>query len=192
MMKVLVIYAHPHPGSFNAALREAVVETLREAGHEVVVRDLYALGFDPVLKVADLVARSGTVAEDIRTEQAHIAAADLLVAIHPIWWTGLPAIYKGYIDRVFSYGFAYRYDKTGLVPLLKGKRILVINTQGTPKDVYDAVGMFEAMRMTTDRGIYGFCGLEVVGHLFLPAVTTVDDATRRSYIEEVTRTIRRL
>lgn len=192
-MKAVVVYTHPKAGSFNAAVLETVYGALKERGYEISVRDLYALDFDPVLKTTDLEAtRTGEPSGDVRTEQAHIAAAELIVVIHPIWWTGLPARYKGYIDRVFSYGFAYRYDKTGLVPLLKGKKILIINTQGTPKDIYEASGMFEAMRMTTDGGIYGFCGLEVVGHLFLPAVTTVDAKVRQTYLEEVRQTVLRI
>ncbi len=192
-MKCLVVYSHPNPKSFNHAIMETVTETLKSRGHEVVVRDLHALPFDPVLKPVDFEGiQSGNLPADIKVEQDHIAWADALVVIHPVWWTGLPAMFKGYIDRVFCYGFAYSFDAKGLVPQLKGKKVLIINTQGTPKDAYDASGMFEAMKMTSDKGIYEFCGLEVIDHIFLPAVPMVKDEVRKGYLEQVKETMGKL
>lgn len=192
-MKCLVVYSHPNSKSFNHAILEVVTETMKANGHEVVVRDLYALGFDPVLKASDFEdIQSGNTAPDLKAEQQHIAWADAMIVIHPVWWTGLPAIYKGFIDRVFCYGFAYSFDAKGLVPQLKGKKVLIINTQGTPKAAYDASGMFEAMKMTSDTGIYKFCGLEIIDHVFLPAVPMVNDEVRKGYLEQVKETVGKL
>lgn len=192
-MKCLVIYSHPNPKSFNHAIFETATEGLKSRGHEVVVRDLYALSFDPVLKPADFEGiQSGNLPADIKAEQEFITWADTLVLIHPVWWTGLPAMFKGYIDRVFCYGFAYTFDAKGLVPLLKGKKVLIINTQGTPKDAYEASGMFDAMKMTSDAGIYKFCGLDVIDHVFLPAVPMVKDEVRKGYLEQIKEIIGKL
>lgn len=192
-MKCLVVYSHPNPESFNHAVLEVVTETLKSEGHEVVVRDLYAIGFEPALKASDFEdIQSGNLSQDIKEEQGHIAWADVVTVVHPVWWTGLPAMYKGYIDRVFCYGFAYSFDAKGLVPQLKGKKVLIINTQGTPKAAYDASGMFEAMKMTSDTGIYKFCGLEVIDHIFLPAVPTVNDEVRKSYLAQVKEAVGKL
>jgi len=185
-MKVLVLYSHPNPKSFCHAVLETAAEALKAKNHEVVVRDLYAMGFDPVLKPTDFEGiGAGNPPADIKAEQNHIAWADTLIVIHPVWWTGIPAMLKGYIDRVFSYGFAYSVNEQGIVKLLGGKRAFIINTQGTPQEPYDASGMFEAMKKTSDTGIYQFCGMEVPGHLFFPAVPYVDDSTRRGYLAKV-------
>lgn len=107
-MKHLVVYAHPVAGSVNHQLLNSVLESLK--GHEVEVRDLNQLAFNPVLSSEDLAGqRRGEVATDVKTEQDFIREADVITFIYPIWWAGLPAILKGYVDRVFSYGFAYRY-----------------------------------------------------------------------------------
>jgi len=192
-MKCLVVYSHPNPKSFSHAILETVTETLKARGHETAIRDLYYLSFDPVLKAGDFEAiQSGRMPADIKAEQELITWADTLIIIHPIWWTGLPAMIKGYIDRVFCYGFAYSFDAKGLVPHLKGKKVLIINTQGTPKAAYDASGMFEAMKMTSDAGIYKFCGLEVIDHVFLPAVPMVKDEVRKGYLAQVKEIVGKL
>jgi NAD(P)H dehydrogenase (quinone) len=114
-MKYLVIYSHPNPQSFCHAILETVKKTLAAKKHDVVVRDLYALGFDPVLKAADFAAiQSGKTCVDIKPEQDYIVWSDIMTIIHPIWWAGQPAMIKGYIDRVFSYGFAYSRDAKGI------------------------------------------------------------------------------
>jgi NAD(P)H dehydrogenase (quinone) len=103
-MKHLIIYAHPNANSLNGQLKNILVEHLEQNSHELVVRDLYQLNFDPVLSLEDMAGqRAGIVADDVKQEQEYITWADCITFIHPIWWTGLPAIMKGYIDRVFSY-----------------------------------------------------------------------------------------
>ncbi|MBC9797089.1 NAD(P)H-dependent oxidoreductase [Sinomicrobium weinanense] len=166
-MKHLIIYAHPNPESINAFFKQNLEEYLLNAGHEIRVRDLYELSFNPVLSRDDLVGqRKGTVADDVRVEQDHICWADCITFIHPIWWTGLPAILKGYIDRVFSYGFAYRYDQGVQKGLLRGKQAVIINTQGKSAEEYRETGMDEALSMTSDGGIYTYCGLDVRQHFY--------------------------
>nr|WP_315200616.1 NAD(P)H-dependent oxidoreductase [uncultured Flavobacterium sp.] len=133
-MKHLIIYAHPNSQSLNSHLKQTLSEYLSNSGQEVVIRDLYELHFNPVLSLEDMQGqRMGKVAEDVKQEQEFISWADHITFIYAIWWTGMPAIMKGFIDRVFSYGFAYRYDQGVQKGLLTGKQTTVINTHGNRK-----------------------------------------------------------
>ncbi|WP_312507870.1 NAD(P)H-dependent oxidoreductase [Chryseobacterium culicis] len=166
-MRHLIIYTHPNENSLNHNLLNTVVETLHARNEEVVVRDLYAIGFDPVLCLNDMQGqRMGKVSADIKTEQEYISWAEQITFIYPIWWTGLPAVMKGYIDRVFSYGFAYRYDQGVQKGLLKGKTTIIINTHGKSHDEYEKMGMDKALTLTSDNGIFIYSGLEIIRHLF--------------------------
>ncbi|MBP0437186.1 NAD(P)H-dependent oxidoreductase [Tianweitania sediminis] len=144
---ILIVYAHPEPASFNAALRDRAHEALEGAGHRVVVSDLYAEGFNPLAGRHDFTsvanpaifhyqteqahaARHGTFAPDIAREQKRVADADLILFQFPLWWGGPPAIIKGWGERVLAYGFGYadglRYD-TGV---FRGRRAMVSMTSG--------------------------------------------------------------
>jgi len=166
-MNHLVIYAHPNPESLNSQLQQTVTQVLEDAQNTIVLRDLYQLHFDPVLSLDDMKGqRMGQVADDVRIEQDFITWADAITFIYPIWWTGLPAILKGYIDRVFSYGFAYRYDEGIQKGLLAGKKAIIINTHGKSYAEYEAVGMDKALSLTSDYGIYSYSGLEISKHFY--------------------------
>lgn len=166
-MKHLIIYAHPNPESLNSFLKQTLAEHLWDTGHEVVIRDLYQLNFSPVLSLEDMQGqRMGKVSDDVQKEQEYISWADHITFIYPIWWTGMPAIMKGFIDRVFSYGFAYRYDQGVQKGLLTGKQTTIINTHGKSKAEYEDIGMDKALSLTSDKGIFTYCGLEINQHFF--------------------------
>lgn len=166
-MKHLIIYAHPNEGSLNHSLLETVIQNTESPKHEVEVRDLYKINFDPVLSLTDMQGqRSGKVSHDVQQEQDYISWAEHITFIYPIWWTGLPAIVKGYIDRVFSYGFAYRYDQGIQKGLLTGKKAIIINTHGKSYAEYEQTGMDKALFLTSDKGIFLYSGLEVIRHFF--------------------------
>lgn len=185
-MKQLVLFAHPNPASFSRALVDTVIEAYRAQGDEVVLRDLYAMGFDPVLKGSDFEAiQAGQLPADIATEQAHVREADAITVIYPVWWTGLPAILKGYIDRVFLYGFAYEYGPQGPEGKLKGKKVVLLSSVGHPNEVYEARGMLASMRQTSDEGIFGFCGMDVVEHRFFGGIPASDEASRKAVLADV-------
>ncbi|PYE42403.1 NAD(P)H-dependent oxidoreductase [Paenibacillus barcinonensis] len=189
-MKHLIVYAHPRTDSFNNAILNTAVTALEAEGHEVVVRDLYQLGFQPVLTEADTTSmRAGQTPQDIATEQQYVTDADAITFIYPIWWTGLPAILKGYVDRVFAYGFAYASGAAGIEKLLTGKKGLMISTHGTPKDVYDQVGMTNALKLTSDTGIFDFVGIEPVDHLLFGAIGYLDAAAYQAMLDEVKQTV---
>ncbi|RAI88234.1 NAD(P)H dehydrogenase (quinone) [Paenibacillus pabuli] len=189
-MKHLIVYAHPHTDSLNHAILNTALETLEAQGHEVVVRDLYALGFQPVLSAADTASmRAGQTPQDIATEQQFVAEAEAITFIYPIWWAGLPAIMKGYIDRVFAYGFAYASGEAGIEKLLTGKKGLIINTHGTPSEIYDQIGMTASIKMTSDIGIFDFVGIEVIDHLLFGSIGYLETKAYQSMLEQVKETV---
>ena len=96
---------------------------------------------------------------------------------------------KGYVDRVFSYGFAYEYVDGAPNGLLKGKKGLLFGTTGTPSELYAANGMHNSMKQTTDQGIFNFSGIEEVKHTFFGAVPYVTDETRGAYLKEVIKIV---
>ncbi|WNI38779.1 NAD(P)H-dependent oxidoreductase [Chryseobacterium sp. SG20098] len=166
-MRHLIIYAHPNENSLNHHLLNTVIETLQYHNEDIIVRDLYDIGFNPVLSLNDMQGqRMGKVSDDVKTEQDHISWAEQITFIYPIWWTGLPAMMKGYIDRVFSYGFAYRYDQGIQKGLLKGKKTVIINTHGKSHEEYEKTGMDKALTLTSDNGIFIYSGLEIIRHFF--------------------------
>jgi NAD(P)H dehydrogenase (quinone) len=166
-MKHLIIYAHPNDGSLNHHLLQFVVDCLKSKRHEFKIRDLYQLNFNPILSSEDIKGqRMGEVAKDIKQEQDHISWSEQITFIYPIWWTGMPAIMKGFIDRVFSYGFAYRYDQNVQKGLLTQKLTNIINTHGKSQAEYESIGMNKALSLTSDIGIFTYCGLEINKHIF--------------------------
>jgi len=166
-MKNLIIYAHPNPASLNHFFKQTVLESLENSAQEIIIRDLNDINFNPVLSLDDMSGqRMGQVAEDVQKEQDFISWADRIIFIYPIWWTGMPAIMKGYIDRVFSYGFAYRYDQGIQKGLLAGKKAVIINSHGKSNAEYEESGMDKALALTSDTGIFNYCGFEIQQHFY--------------------------
>jgi NAD(P)H dehydrogenase (quinone) len=137
-LRILVVFCHPVGESFAAALRDRCVADLRGAGHEVNLKDLYAEGFEPVLSpqerraYEDLDADRGAVAGEIEA----LRAAEGLLLIYPTWWYGLPAMLKGWFDRVWLPGVAFALDgERGISPhALSGiHRLMVVTTYGAPR-----------------------------------------------------------
>ncbi len=186
-MDYMIIYAHPNPKSFNLAIRRQLEEKLREKERTYIIRDLYLLHFNPVLSNQDFLSFSqGKVPEDIRKEQEYVSKADTLIFIYPIWWFGMPAILKGYIDRVFSRGFAYSISENGAVKgELSGKKAIIFNTTGGAREQYERLGYKEALRRTVESGVLQLCGLEIVCHEYFYAVSTVSDQERRKMLEYI-------
>lgn len=152
-MQALIVFAHPEPRSFNAALRDASREVLVDAGWTVAESDLYAMKFDPVVNRSDFTTVRDAnylnvsleqryalehhgLADDVRAELDKLLAADLLVLHFPLWWFGLPAILKGWIDRVFVSGGVYRRAAMYETGKLRGKRAVLCVTTGGPENVF--------------------------------------------------------
>ncbi|WP_278381415.1 NAD(P)H-dependent oxidoreductase [Chryseobacterium arthrosphaerae] len=185
-MRHLIIYAHPSDESLNYSILKTVTKHLESMNHEIIIRDLYKISFHPVLSLADMQRQfTGEASEDIKREQDHISWAEQITFIYPIWWTGLPAIMKGYIDRVFSYGFAYRYDQGIQKGLLKGKSAVIINTYGKSHEEYERTGMDKALALTSDHGIFTYSGLNVIRHFFFDRADKVSPEQVELWKEQI-------
>jgi len=185
-MNHLVVYSHPNPKSFNHAILDVLEQSLIEQGHDIQVRDLYALDFDPVLSAEDLeAAQRKEYADDILAEQKLVKWADVITMICPIWWGGLTSSLRGYIDRVFMSGFAYDFGPGGLEKLLTGKKLVLINTMGVPYDVYEQSGMLKSITQTLDECVADFTGIEVAAHKYFGNVVNCSREERLAMLEEV-------
>jgi NAD(P)H dehydrogenase (quinone) len=130
--KILVILAHPNPTSFNAALAKEYADAAQLAGNQVTVLSLIDLQFDPILRMG--YAQEQALEPDLLAAQAAIIQADHLVFIYPSWWGSVPALLKGFIDRAFLPGFAFKYKKDSpwWDRLLAGRTAHLIVTMDTP------------------------------------------------------------
>jgi putative NADPH-quinone reductase len=135
-MRVLVIYCHPNETSFSGALHAAVLESLKGAGHDVTDLDLYGEGFNPVMTLEERIEYTDTprYVKSVEKYAEQLAAAEALVAVYPTWWYGMPAMLKGYFDRVWAPGIAFDMTKDGMRTdrLAHIKRIGVVTTYGAP------------------------------------------------------------
>ncbi|WP_096435795.1 NAD(P)H-dependent oxidoreductase [Alteribacter populi] len=184
-MRHLIIYMHPSKESFNGAILEEYTKALTNSGHDVLVRALSEYVFSPFLTKQEYEDSLQEVyTPDVVEEHQHITWADAITFIFPLWWGGLPAIGKGYVDRVFSYGFAYRLKEESPVPKLTGKKVATICTTGSPSDVYREQGMHEAINRIFDKGIFQFCGLEVHNHRYFGNVILCSDEERKKMLAE--------
>ena len=180
-MKVVVVYAHPNPNSFNHAVLESFTKGLEQGGNTFEVIDLYATKFNPVLRLDDLTQfASGQVPQDVLDQQAKLAQADGLAFIFPIWWLSCPAVFKGWIDRVLTEGFAYRFaEMKRMEGLLKAKKVLLINTTGGPEQKYNASGEADMIKTYFHEIFKGTCSNATVEHVFLYGLDLVGEEARK-------------
>lgn len=182
-MNILIVHAHPEPQSFCTAMKDLAVATLTGAGHEVRVSDLYAMNWNPVASAADFQQRSnpdylvyaleqrhahgkGALAPDIAAELDKLLWADVLILNFPLFWCSVPAILKGWIDRVLVSGVCYGglrfYDRGGLA----GKRALLSFSLGGQAhmfaDEHAVHGDWEPMLRPLQRGTLAYAGLAVL------------------------------
>ncbi len=188
-MDYLIIYSHPNPKSFNHAIKESIEKKLKEKNKSFETRDLYSIGFDPVMKPDDFIAiQKGEHLPDVKKEQELIKNTETVIFIHPIWWYSMPAILKGYIDRVFSYGFAYIQTEKGIEPLLTDKKVVIFNTLGETEEQCEGTGICQCIKKTIG-GTFEFCGMEVIKHEMFFAVPYVSDEERKQYLRQVEKII---
>jgi NAD(P)H dehydrogenase (quinone) len=155
-MRVHVVFAHPSAASFAGAVRDRVVRALAARGHDIDELDLYSAGFDPVLKPAEWAAHVDGRANlsGIGTEVERLRRADALVLVYPTWWFGMPAILKGWFDRVWAPGVAFDFPPAGggLRPGLPNiRRFAAITTYGSPWWVI-ALGLGNPGKTVLTRG----------------------------------------
>jgi len=203
-MNVLIVFAHNEPRSFNAAMKDLAVERFTAQGHTVQVSDLYAMDFNPVASAADFSARknpdylvyaleqrhgyeTGTLAPDIAAELEKVKWADLIVFNFPIYWYGMPAIMKGWIDRVFVSGLCYGgrriYDRGGLA----GKRAMLVVSLGGQEHMFgpDAIhGDIELLLRPIQRGMLGYVGLTVLPPFIAWHVPYLSQEAREAILDD--------
>ena len=185
MSNILVVYAHPKtPKSFNQDLLAALTKGLENQNHNVKIRDLYAMHFNNQLTTDDLIAlHSNSTPLDIQEEQNHLNWCDTAIFIYPIWWASAPAIMKGYFDRILAYGFAYKTEAGSTQGLLTTKKAIILNSTGTPDEIYNKNGFHNAIKLLSDKGIFEFCGFKDVTHLFFGATPTSSPEKIQTYID---------
>jgi NAD(P)H dehydrogenase (quinone) len=203
-MNVLIVHAHPEARSFTTALKDVAVDELTLRGHIVEVSDLYAMHFDPVAKADDFSSRkdegylvyaleqrhalnNGGLAPDIAAEVDKLKRADLIILSFPMFWFSVPALMKGWIDRVLLSGLCYGgrrfYDQGGL----RGKRMLAAFSLGSRENMFgtDAIhGELEAMLRPLLRGTFYYVGCEVLEPFIAWHVPYVTAADRRLMLDQ--------
>lgn len=186
-MKHLIIFAHPNrQNSFNQAILNACLEESVAQGVETKVRDLYAMNFNPVLSLDELVgSKQQVVPKEIRQEQEMIDEADLITLIYPLWWMGYPAILKGYLDRILSHGFAYKTENGKSVGLLFGKKMQQFITIGNTTEKYQELGFDKSLKDCLVDGLFNFCGIQDIQHSLLDNIHGIDDNARQAMLQEV-------
>lgn len=185
-MNALIVFSHPNPKSFNAAIRDTVKSTLEAKGAQVKVKDLYAMNWNPVLSAADFTGfQSGQIPQDIAAEQADVRWADLIVFISPVWWMGVTAMLRGWVDRVFSYGFAYEYTATGPRGMLSGKKGLLITTSGANEQMGKASGLADTIEKQMIQSTFGFTSIAPARYMNCYNVPNATDDERKQMLEQV-------
>ena len=171
-MKHLIVAAHPAIDSFTMALTRAYAEELEALGHTQRTRDLYRMGFDPVLAAHELlpVSAAHPASADVVAAQDEIWWADALTVIYPLWWLSMPAMMKGYIDRVFARGFAYESANGTVHGLLSGKQAVSITVSGAPLPMLVKSGVWTAVQALQDTHILRSAGFELLEHLHFDEV----------------------
>ena len=203
-MNVLIVHAHPEPNSFNGAMTRAAVETLTAQGHEVTVSDLYEMGFHApsdrsnFLAAADpdyfkpqaeetAATANGGFAPELEAEIRKLEACDLLIFQFPIWWFGLPAILKGWVDRVFAMGRIYRHGHIYEDGLFRGRRAILSLTTGAPGDRWTETGQhgdIAGILRPIHRGIFQFVGFDVLRPQVSCAPARVGDNERAVMLDD--------
>lgn len=188
-MDVLIVTAHPREDSFNHALTEAAERGFRRAGHDVTTLDLYAIGFTPAMTAAERHAYHGEQPLIDPMAAAHaelVQRAEVLVFVYPTWWSGPPAMLRGWLERVLVPGVAFRFDESGKVrpALTNVRRIVGISTYGSPW-TYVKVMQDGGRRMLT-RALRLNCGFRTpTTWLGLYSIDTQGDAERRAFLDRV-------
>lgn len=194
-MNVLVVYCHPDPESFAHACLERALAGLATAGHTVRLTDLYADGFQPVMSAAERMAHSVPGVEpELQRHADDLAWAQALVFVYPTWWSGQPAMLKGWIDRVWVAGVAWELPagKAGLKARLTGvRRIVAVTTHGSSKLINALEG--EGGKRTLFRSIRLLCSKRT--RTTWCALYGLDRATaeqRAAFLDRVERTLAKL
>ncbi|OZD85556.1 flavodoxin family protein [Rhodococcus sp. 05-339-2] len=174
-MTALVVVSHSDPDSLTHHVARSVTDAIRTAGDAVETADLAAENFDPRFADGDLdlFRGKGNTPADVRAEQDRIDRADHLVLVFPMYWWSMPALLKGWIDRVFVSGWAYDLTADyGIVKKLDRLTIHLVSLAGDDADSFERHGVYDAFRTQIERGIVEYCGATVGSRTFLHETDT--------------------
>jgi len=166
-MHALIVVAHPDPRSLTHSIATQVAEGVIEGnpGDSFEIADLTQQGFDPRFTSADLAVhrKQASAPLDVLAEQARIDGADTLVLVFPVYWWSMPALLKGWIDRVFANGWAFDFSLDAkLVKNLRHLKVHLVGVGGADGGTYARHGYGDAMTTQIDHGIFNYCGAQVV------------------------------
>lgn len=203
LLNVFIIYAHPEPMSFDSRMKNHAVSVLKKAGHAVQVSDLYDMRFKATVDPDDFVSHADdtyfnlrteqlnaslnrSFAEDIMEEQGKTLWADMLIFQFPLWWYSFPAIMKGWVDRVLTYGFAY-----GMGRSLSGRRAMLTFTAGGPARAYTPELQSAANTMLDhiQRHVLHLCGLQVLPPFGVYGATNASPDQRERFLQQYTQVL---
>lgn len=212
-MNILFVYAHPEPTSLNASLKNFAIEQLEATGHQVQVSDLYAMQWKATLDERDRLDfekgavfspsmdsmkafQAGTQSPDIAKEQEKLLWADTVIFQFPIWWFSMPAIMKGWVERVYAFGFAYGVgehsdkhwgDRYGQ-GTLKGKRAMLLVSAGGWESHYSDRGIngsIDDLLFPIHHGILYYPGFDVLPPFVVYQTNRMDEARYADVCEEL-------
>jgi len=155
--RALLVFAHHRPDSLTAQVADRARARLEADGFAVDVLDLHREGFDPRMTTVDepdWADPGKAYSEEVRAHMRRMAAADVIVVVFPLWWFGLPAVLKGWVDRVWNHGFAYGRTR------LRGKRMLWLGLVSYSRDQFAELGWDRTVAHVLSTGISGFCGID--------------------------------
>jgi NAD(P)H dehydrogenase (quinone) len=166
-MKHVVVVAHPAAESFTMALTRTYTAELEQLGHSQRTYDLYRMGFNPVLAAQELlpITTDRPASPDVVKAQDDIRAAAAVTLIYPLWWLSMPAMMKGYVDRVFARGFAYESHEGIVRGLLTGKKAVLMTVSGAPLPLLVKSGNWNAVQVLQDTHVLRSTGFELLEHL---------------------------
>ena len=193
LMRVLVIFAHPLGDSYAATLRDTVVAALEAGGHTVDLCDLYQEDFDPILSAQEWRDYENT-SENTRAVSRHVERlrhAEGIIFVFPSWWYGMPAILKGYFDRVWLPGVAFEFGPQAIRPLLMSIRMFgVVTTTGAP-EWFTRIYMGNPSRKVLMRGLARLVVAPRAERFWLAlyGMENATDAKRTEFIEQVRKRV---
>ncbi|MBD3189434.1 MAG: hypothetical protein GF308_02270 [Candidatus Heimdallarchaeota archaeon] len=182
-MKVLIIFAHPNPNSFCAAIKANVESGLKDASHQVKIHDLYEDQFDPILSKEELLeTQLASENPRIKQYQQDLLWAKIIIIIHPAWWYGPPAILKGYFDRVLEPGFAHEYVNDQPIPQLTDKKGILIQTfDSTEKMEKEVLGN---VTYKTIVNTWKYCGITEWKRFAMFRILFSTETQRKEWLQE--------
>ena len=203
-MNYFIVHAHPEPKSFNGAMTRHAMKILEPLGHKVKVSDLYAMQFNPISDRRNFITEKDEnyykqqmeelyatekngFADDIKAEMEKLEWCDILIFQFPLWWFSLPAVLKGWVDKVFAMGKIYGRGKWYDNGAFRGKRVMLSITTGGAEYTYNENGLhgkMDTILFPIHHGIFHFTGFTIVPPFIAWSPAHITEAERHEYLEQ--------